>query len=163
MLVSFRPLVLPACLLFAAGTGAGPLARGGGVPRGAVVLRHGDFVSAVVFTPDGTELISGSGDGQIRVWDAGTGKEFRRLGGHKGGVLSLSLARDGRTLASGGADQAARLWDFRADKELRVLRRERWDVVAVALSPDGRHLAFADSGARGDFRGVRGGPRTTYT
>jgi WD40 repeat protein len=156
MPVQFRPLFLATCLLFAAGTTNGPFTRGGGGPRGAVALRHGGFVSAVLFTPDGKELISGSGDGLIRVWDAGPGKELRRLGGHKGGVLSLSLARDGRTLASGGADQAARLWDLRAGKELRLLHRERSDVAAVALSPDGRLLALGVSGGRGEFLPVRG-------
>jgi WD40 repeat protein len=165
MRVQFRPLLLAAYLLFAAGPGAGPITFGGEPRRGAVVLRHGGFVSAVVFTPDGKELISGSGDGLIRVWDAGAGKELRHLGAHKGGVLALSLARDGRTLASGGADQSARLWDLRAGKELRVLRRERpapWDVVAVALSPDGRHLAFADAGGRDIFLWARTGP-SPYT
>jgi WD40 repeat protein len=156
MLVQFRPLFLAACLLFAIGPGAGPVTLGGEVPRGTVALRHGGFVSAVLFTPDGKEFISGSGDGLIRIWDAETGKELRRLDGHKGGVLSLSLTRDGRTLASGGADQAARLWDLRVGKELRVLRRERWDVAAVALSPDGRLLALAESGGRDEFLRVRG-------
>src|SRR6516165_5574889 len=101
MRVQFCPLFLASCLLFAAGPGAGPGTPGGGVSRGTVALRHGGFVSAVLFTPDGKEFISGSGDGLIRVWDARTGKELRRLGGHKGGVLAMSLARDGRTLASG--------------------------------------------------------------
>jgi WD40 repeat protein len=160
MRVHFRPLFLAICLLFAAEQEAGPAPPGGGPPRGTVALCHGGFVSAVLFTPDGKELISGSGDGLIRVWDAETGKELRRLGGHKGGVLALSLARDGRTLASGGADQAARLWDLRAGKELRVLRRERRDVAAVALSPDGRVLALAESGD--DFLYVRG-PFHPYT
>jgi WD40 repeat protein len=158
MRVHFRPLFLAAGLLFAMGPGAGPVTPGGGVPRGTVALRHGGFVSAVLFSPDGKELLSGSGDGLIRVWDAETGKELRRLGGHKGGVLSLSLARDGRTLASGGADRAARLWDLRAGKELRLLRRESGDIAAVALSPDGRLLALAESSSRGEYLYVRGPP-----
>jgi WD40 repeat protein len=160
MLVQFRPLFLAAILLFVATSGTGPFAQSGGVPRGAVALRHGGFVSAVLFTPDGKELITGSGDGLIRVWDARAGKEFRRLSAHQGGVLSLSLTRDGRTLASGGADKTARIWDLRAGKQLRQLSRGRGNIAAVALSPDGRLLAFAESDD--DFLYVRG-PHRPYT
>jgi WD40 repeat protein len=118
---------------------------------GKLRLRHGGFVSGVVFTPDGKALLTASGDGVIRVWDPATGKELRRLGEHKGGVLALALTRDGRTLASGGADRAARLWDVRAGKELRRLRRQPTDVSAVALSPDGGLLALAHPDSPGEY------------
>jgi len=31
---------------------------------------HRSFVWSVAFSPDGTRLVSGSGDGTVRVWDA---------------------------------------------------------------------------------------------
>jgi len=30
---------------------------------------HTDYVRAVAFSPDGTRLVSGSGDFTVRVWD----------------------------------------------------------------------------------------------
>src|SRR5947209_2001536 len=88
-------------------------------PPGAIPLRHDGPVSSLLFTPDGKTLISGSGDGLIRLWDPATGTERRRLAGHKRGLLSLgpslALSRDGKTLASGGgADHTIRLWDVAA-------------------------------------------------
>ena len=32
---------------------------------------HSDFITSVVFSPDGTKIVSGSGDKTIKVWDFG--------------------------------------------------------------------------------------------
>jgi len=33
---------------------------------------HSDMVMSVAFSPDGSTIVSGSGDQTIKVWDAGT-------------------------------------------------------------------------------------------
>jgi len=116
------------------------------LPRGASQLRHGGSVTSLVFTPDGNTLITGSGDGLIRLWDAASGKERRRLGGHKGRVLCLALSPDGKTLASGSDDNTIGLWAVAAGRPLRLLKGSHgwvW-VKALAFSPDGQWLASAD-------------------
>ena len=32
---------------------------------------HSDFITSVVFSPDGTKIVSGSDDKTIKVWDSG--------------------------------------------------------------------------------------------
>src|ERR1700692_276653 len=81
-------------------------------PKGATLLSHDGFVSALAFTPDGKTLFTASADHLIRVWDPATGKEVRRLEGHKDAVRSLALAPDGKTLASGSADRTVRVWEL---------------------------------------------------
>jgi WD40 repeat protein len=113
-------------------------------PKGAILMRHGGFVSALAFTRDGNTLISASGDNLIRLWDPATGKERRRLEGHTAAVLSLALAPDGKRLASGGADRTVRLWDLAAGTQARLIQGHRRSVASLSFSPDGTQLASAD-------------------
>src|SRR5262249_29607759 len=54
----------------------------GAVARGGTVrFRHAS--SAIAISPDGKILASGGHDNQIRLFDASTGKELRRLAGHQ--------------------------------------------------------------------------------
>jgi WD40 repeat protein len=43
---------------------------------------HSDYVSAVVFSPDGQLLASASHNRTVKLWDAGTGAERQTLVGH---------------------------------------------------------------------------------
>ena len=45
---------------------------------------HKDCVYACAFSPDGRAVLSGSGDGALRLWDAATGQQVRALEGHVG-------------------------------------------------------------------------------
>jgi WD40 repeat protein len=121
------------------------------VPRAAVLLPHGGFVSSLAFTPDGKALISAGGDRLIRVWDPATGKETARLEGHTAPVLALALTRDGKTLASGGSDRTVRLWDLKGRKHLRNLEGHQGDVMALAFSPEGDSLASASTCTPGEY------------
>jgi len=70
-----------------------------------------ESISALAFSPDGKLLACGrrfdfprkqGQDNPIQLWDLATGKELRRLKGHKDTVLAFTFSPDGKTLASGG-------------------------------------------------------------
>ncbi|HEY8504850.1 MAG TPA: sigma-70 family RNA polymerase sigma factor, partial [Gemmataceae bacterium] len=74
------------------------------IARGdAWTLSHDGRLAA---TGHGRTFLTGLGkpDEAIRIWDAGTGKELRRLGTHPSRVEGLAFSRDGRRLASAGWD-----------------------------------------------------------
>ncbi len=51
-------------------------------PGGNLVLTlygHGEWVEAVAVIPDGTCIVSGSDDGEIKVWDFFSGKELAAI------------------------------------------------------------------------------------
>jgi WD40 repeat protein len=96
--------------------------------------------SCVAFSADGKRLASGGDDGEVRVWDVGSGETVATFTGHGGKVLALAFAPDGELLASGGSDQAIRLWR-RGSNEVRTLYAHTAAVRALAFSADGKRLA----------------------
>ncbi len=115
---------------------------------GTVRLRHGDAVTSVAFTPDRKAVVSASGYGfgantSLRIWDVATGKELRRLVGHKDCVGSFAFSPDGKRLASVSQDHSLRIWDLNSGKELHNLNTGQ-PTHGVAFSPDGKILATSD-------------------
>ena len=102
-----------------------------------------DFVYSVSFSPDGNKIASGSRDGTVRLWDAGTGDLIHTLTGHTSEVYSISFSPDGNTIASAGGwkDKTVRLWDARTGTLVRTLTGHTDDVRSVAFSPDGNTIA----------------------
>ena len=101
----------------------------------------GTPVQSVAVTPDGRRLVSGSGDGTLRLWDAQTGQPIGApLTGHQGRVLSVAVTPDGRRLVSGGDDDTLACGTRRPGSPSAPrlaatgLRAER------GLHPDGRRL-----------------------
>ena len=76
------------------------------------LIGHEGSVNSVTFSPDGKQLVSGSRDGAIRLWNARTGEPIGNpLTGHEGWVNSVTFSPDGKQLVSGSSDGTVRLWN----------------------------------------------------
>ena len=105
------------------------------------VLRgHAAAVTALAFSADGEQLVSGSKDKTIRLWNTLTGVETRRFVGHDDWVMSLAMSPDGRLLVSGSEDHTIRIWEVETGAQLRVLTGHSAAVNDVAFSPVGNLL-----------------------
>ncbi len=89
-------------------------------------------------SPDGTRVLGGSQyDGKLRLFDARTGKELRRLSGHASWVTCVAFSADGLRALSGSTD-GVKLWDVGRGKLLRMWSLKNATPTAVAFTPDGR-------------------------
>ena len=107
-------------------------------PEIVVETAHSDRVVTVAFSPDGTRILSGSGDQTLKVWDVTTGSLVRTFLGHSPHAVTWgAFAPDGRQILSAGWMGGMQLWDASTGKLIRTL--ENADRYAT-FSPDGRWI-----------------------
>lgn len=106
---------------------------------------HAAIVEALVFSPDGKTLASGSFQ-EVILWDPQTGTIRHRLTGFAERVMALAVSPNGKLLATGGGlpseDGEIRIHDLASGKLQQEIKGAHSDTVfGVSFSPDGTKLA----------------------
>lgn len=96
---------------------------------------HGDSVFALAISNDGKNLVSGSADKTIILWELETGKLKRTFKGHTDKVWTVAWSKDGKTIASGSADQSIRLWNIDNYQPPRILQEHSGWITSLAFHP----------------------------
>ena len=110
--------------------------------QSAVLSGHTKQVHCVVFSSDGTLLVSGSWDKTIKLWDIQTGGVVKTFFGHTGNVYSVSISADCTTIASGSGDKTICLWNVQTGECYHTIQQQE-NVLHVMFSPrDPQHLVF---------------------
>jgi len=99
-----------------------------------ILSGHTDSVTSLMFSSDGTSLVSGSFDTTIKLWDIQTGGVIKTFSGHTNYVLSVSISPDCTRIASGSEDYTIRLWDVQTGECHCVIKQEFWGDN-VSFSP----------------------------
>jgi WD40 repeat protein len=112
----------------------------------------------LAFSPDSGRLattgqvLTVTGDfpaaGEVKVWDAATGRLLAGFQGHAGPISVIAFSPDGRRLATGGAGNRIKLWDADTGQELLTFPSGEGDQPlmrpsALAFRPDGSAVAAA--------------------
>jgi WD40 repeat protein len=108
-------------------------------------LGHTQGVNSVAFSPDGKQILSGSYDSTVKLWDMVSGREIRTFQEHISGVNSVAFSPDGRQVLSGSTDTTSKLWDVASGREIRTFSGHTGFVHSVAFSPDGRQILSGSS------------------
>jgi WD40 repeat protein/serine/threonine protein kinase len=138
----------------------------------AVFKGHEGAIKSAVFTPDGEQIltaeegtvykISYTQDGRLRgystqetrgettarLWDAASGKEVRRFGSYRGGVV-CALSPDGKLVFTSNDSfpaPAMRIWERASGNQLAALQGASGPCSSALFGPDSKTLLTVANG-----------------
>jgi WD40 repeat protein len=130
-------------------------------------LIQAEFVRAIAFSPDGSQLATAGLTKNIQLWDVESGEEVATFEGHENGINDIAFSPDGSLLASVDGDlvqqgessdfwptehNTLRMWDLNSGGQLAVMHGSGPNIInAVAFDPGGNIVVIAD-----DIQVVRG-------
>lgn len=110
------------------------------------IKAHAKWAFSIVWSGDGTSLMTGGGDTLIQQYDTGNFKKApRTFRSHTNDVHSIVLSRNGRIMISSGDDARIIVWDVQDARAIHILTGHERQIPSVALSPDEMMIA---SGSR---------------
>jgi len=101
---------------------------------------HSDEVTCIDFSPDGSRIMTGSGDNTARLWAAtGSGDTLKTLQ-HDASVNCIRFSPDGSRVVTGGIDKIGRVWDLETGALLLKLEGHIEEITSADYSPDGTRI-----------------------
>jgi len=112
--------------------------------RECVISFNADYTSSLMWTPDGTRLLSGSygRNPTIREWDTTTWKQIgpgHPWEGHVDDFSNIAIHPAGTLVASTSVDKHVRLWRLSDRRIIAIFQHSVWLESAI-FSADGKHI-----------------------
>ncbi|KAF5337789.1 hypothetical protein D9758_016297 [Tetrapyrgos nigripes] len=109
------------------------------------VIQAKGSINCIALSADGQQVVSGSDDKTIRIWNVETGEEEKKLEGHSRLVRSVAFSADGQRVVSGSEDKTIRIWNVETGEEEKKLEGHSHWVTSVAFSADGQRVVSGSS------------------
>ena len=97
--------------------------------------------SASAVSPDGSLLVAGSWDTNLRVWSTRNGELVKVIEDLPVAMFAIAFTPDGKSLATAGVDRTVYVWDVKTWKLDRKFTGQQEMISAIAFSGDGKSLA----------------------
>ena len=99
-----------------------------------------DGILSIMFSRDGTKLLTSSYDKMARLWDVKTGRQVQIYKGHSWFVWSAAFSPDETQIVTASQDGSVVIWNTEtATREKQFLEHEG-PVYSAAFAPDGKHV-----------------------
>ncbi len=99
-------------------------------------------VTAVEFSPDGSQIAMGTKDGDFRLWTADHPGELRAMARHRGGVTAVRWNGNGSLLASASSDGTIHVFNDRGNRIISI--DHETGIADIAWNPGADTLASID-------------------
>ena len=105
------------------------------------------IINSTIYSPDNRYVLTGHGDGAVKIWEAETGILLRSFYGHEKTVIRVAWSPDGKYIASGSVDGVIKIRNaaFSADTDVLHNLKHGNAVFSIAFSPDSRFLISASN------------------
>ncbi|BAZ24946.1 WD-40 repeat protein [Kalymmatonema gypsitolerans NIES-4073] len=109
----------------------------------SVAQSHQDSINAVAVASNGSQVISGSSDCTLKVWNLETGEQLFTLTGHRHSVCTVTVTPDCKLAISGSSDCTLKVWNLETGEQLFTLTGHSASVNAVTVTPNGKYVISA--------------------
>jgi WD40 repeat protein len=106
---------------------------------------HTNWATCVAYSSDGKQLISGSLDNTVRVWNPETGEQTALLEGHEAPIAGVSFSNDLQNALSADRSGKVIVWDL-ANKSMERTWQLSAPIESVSFHPKRPWIAFACKG-----------------
>jgi len=103
---------------------------------------HAGPVTGLTYASDGKEIVTTSGDGTLRVWNAARGNLIRTFELDSGGASALAVF--GGRAATGHQDGSIAIWDLSSGSKLASMRRNEAAILALTFLGQPDRLAATE-------------------
>jgi COMPASS component SWD3 len=100
----------------------------------------GPDLYAVRFHPNGKQLVTGGYDGDVRLYDAGTGRLLHTFTGHESSVSCIAFNARGTVVMTGSKDSTVRLFDVLSGLCIKTISSHLGEVTSVNTNAAGTLL-----------------------
>lgn len=112
--------------------------------QAAVMTGHPDRIPALIYHPQGEQLLSAGWDRSVRIWKSPQADPLMLLNTHSEQVYCLAYSADGKFLACADSDYEVHLWtDLQGKQPANILRGHEAEIAGMTFSPDGQFFASA--------------------
>lgn len=102
----------------------------------------------LVISPDG-KYIAGAGNADvILVWEVETGRQLKRLVGHRREIISIRFIPNTGNLISLSDDKKAIIWEWASGKILRMIHLDKFIFARAEISHNGDKIYITDYSKR---------------
>lgn len=99
-------------------------------------LGHGSEVMDADCSCDSSQIVSGSQDKTVIIWDVSSGQPVRRYRAHIGAVNCVCFNEDSSVFLSGSVDGSVKIWDSKSNSKepIQVLSEAKDSISCVSVT-----------------------------
>ena len=105
---------------------------------------HGAPVMSVAFSQYPRYVVSGSLDGNVRIWDVETQERIKIMEDHEDEIETVAFSPDGKMVVSTDGYGTICIWNLDNDKVQKMKKQDHF-VKSVVFSPDGTKVVSCSS------------------